>query len=391
MLRTELAKQVRTRAEAAFLLSGIIHVILFIVILFYPKEDTLVTKDQNVSVEWVKDVPKPELKRKEQLKQPTEPKFTSRILARDVENKLSKSSPNDLTEVIKKSERIVYRNVEMQNAEEAKLTPRVMTDARIADAEGSKISRVISARGPIDGDGEVTNRVRVRGHGDGLSLVDSYGDGTEDGMSGGGGTGMGIKDRLGMIDFLKEKSGPQQVVYCLDISASMSAVGLKKLDLAIEAIRDSLMMLDENDQFGIITFANTTDRMSKRMLPATMLNVEKAFKYLQEFTSEKTKKNLGTDLLGAIEVALQFNPSVIMLVTDGQPTPAPGSKRRVVTNYKEIIHIVKKKNVNKARIYTVGLEMELNRSLGARLLVTLANSSGGKFKIIEGSELLTFE
>ena len=392
MLRTELANQMRTRAIAAFLLATIMHVFLAIGILFYPKEREPVTKDQNVSVVWVKDVPKPELKRREQLKPPTEPKFKSRILARDAEKKLSKASPNELTEVIKKSERIEYRNVEMQKAEEAKITPWIMTDARIADAEGSNISRVISARGPIDGDGEVTGRVRVRGHGtDGLSLIDSYGTGTEDGMSGGGGTGMGINDQLGLIDFLKEKSGPQQVVYCLDISASMSAAGLKKLALAIDAIRDSMLMLDENDQFNIVAFANTTDRMSDNMLPATPRNVENAFKYLRKFTPAKTKTNVGTDLLGVIEVALQFNPSVIMLVTDGQPTPAPSSKRRVVTNREEIIRTVKARNANRASIYTVGLEMTLNVSPGAKLLVALANNSGGKFRIIEGKELLRFE
>ena len=183
MLRPELASQIRTRARAAFLISIIFHVLLAIVYLFYPKEYEQIAKDQTVPVEWVKDVPKPELKRKEQLKPPTEMKMKSRILARNVENKLSKSSPNEIAEAIEKSKRVVYRNVEMQNAEEAKITPWVMTDARIADAEGSRISRVISARGPIDGDGELTGRVRARGHGSGLSLVDSYGVGTDGGMS----------------------------------------------------------------------------------------------------------------------------------------------------------------------------------------------------------------
>ena len=396
MLKPELASQIRARGRAAFLLSIIFHILLAIVYLFYPREYELIAKDQTVPVEWVKDVPKPELKRKERLKPPVELKMKSRILARKVENKLSKSSPNEIAEVIEKSKRVVYRNVEIQDAEEAKLTPWVMTDARIADAEGTKISKVISARGPIDGEGEITGRVRAKGRGNGLSIVDSYGTGTEDGMSGGGGTGMGIKDPLGMIDFLKEKSGQQQVVYCLDISASMSAAGLRKLDLAIEAIKDSLIMLDEDDQFNIVTFANTTGQMNKSMLYATVSNLEGAFKYLQQFTSAKTRDNLGTDLLSAIEAALQFNPSVIMLVTDGLPTPAPSASRRAREDRfkpEMIIHTVKTKNVNNASIYTIGLEMEFNRenkSLGARLLVSLANTNSGKFKIIDSSELIRY-
>ena len=79
------------------------------------------------------------------------------------------------------------------------------------------------------------------------------GQGGGDGLLGGGGVD-GIADRLGIIDFLNELNGPKDVVYCLDITASMVAAGMKKLPLAVNALKDSVMMLGDEDKFNIVTF-----------------------------------------------------------------------------------------------------------------------------------------
>ena len=100
----------------------------------------------------------------------------------------------------------------------------------------------------------MTGRVRAAGRGrGGLGLIERYGTGDGDGSGGDGGGGgfLGIPegwdkigDQLGMINFIRELSGPQQVVYCLDVSASMSAAGLRKLELSTESIRDALLMTE---------------------------------------------------------------------------------------------------------------------------------------------------
>ena len=129
--------------------------------------------------------------------------------------------------------------------------------------------------------------------------------------------------------------------------------------MSTESIRDALLMLKEEDHFNIITFASTTKKMSDSMLPANLQNIEKSFKYLRKFTPQSTRNNLGTDLLGAIDLSLQFNPSVIVLVTDGLPTPGRVKSRQIETAPDKIIKAVKTKNVNHASIYVIGLEMTL--------------------------------
>ena len=393
------AKQIRNRIQSAFMLSIIIHIAFALMLMFYPKKYTDIGQDETIPVEWVKGLPKPELKQREQqLKQPVKPKMDpERKVGREA--KMMLASPNEVAEVIEKSKRPVNKSVEMNTAQPAEFIPWVMSDAELPDAEASNISWMVSAPGYGDGDGRVTGRVRAAGHGrGGLGLIERYGTGDGDGSGDGGGGGfLGIPegwdkigDQLGMIDFIRERSGPQQVVYCLDVSASMSAAGLRKLELSTESIRDALLMLGEEDHFNIITFASTASKMSDSMLPATLQNIEKSFKYLRKFNPRSTKQNLGTDLLGAIDLSLQFNPSVIVLVTDGLPTPGRVKSRQIETDPDKIIKAVEAKNVNHASIYVVGLEMTLRKSPGANLLIALAKHNNGRAKLIGGKELVNY-
>ena len=85
---------------------------------------------------------------------------------------------------------------------------------------------------------------RVRAKGDGMGRFRGDGQGGGDGLLGGGGR-SGTSDRLGLIDFLGEFGGPKDVVYCLDVSASMQAAGLNKLELAVNSLKDSALMLGD--------------------------------------------------------------------------------------------------------------------------------------------------
>ncbi|MBC8231244.1 VWA domain-containing protein [bacterium] len=389
-------RRIKYRLRSSFSISIILHIIFLLVLLFYPRKYTAIRQDVSIPVDWIENVPKPELKRKEQLKQPIEKQNNpERRVGREAANKLQ--SQFDINEVIKRSKRIPQKNVEINKSEDAKFIPWVMSDADLPDSEASNISRLVSSNGPTDGDGEVTGRMRVKGRGGGLWIVESYGKGDGDG-SGDGGSGIlgipegwdKISDRFGMIDFLKELSGPQQVAYCLDVSASMQAAGLKKLDLAKDAIHDSLWMLKDTDSFNIITFAGVTVQMNNQMLPANVQNTKKASKYLEKFTPTSIANNRGTDLLGAIKLALKSNPSVIVLITDGLPAGSAVKNRQIETNPGNIIKAVQEQNVNHASIYVVGLEITLKESPGASLLIALAEDNNGRTKLISDEQLVEY-
>ena len=221
---------------------------------------------------------------------------------------------------------------------------------------------------------------RFRGDGQG---------GSDGGLLGGGGKD-GSADRLGIIDFLDEFGGPKDVVYCLDVTASMQAAGMKKLPLAINALKDSVMMLGNSDKLNIVAFSDTAKPMSESMLPANPANIKRVLKYLDRFTPKSIQGNLDTNILSAIKSALTFEPTVVVLITDGLPQVDEGAYVQIETNTQKILDVVREHNRNNAAIYVVALEIDLKLSRGAKLLVSLAEEYGGKIKAIDGGQLFEF-
>ena len=210
------------------------------------------------------------------------------------------------------------------------------------------------------------------------------GDGGGDGLLEGGGH-SGMNDPLGMIKYLNSLDGPQDVVYCLDISASMQAAGLNKLSLAINAVKDSVLMLGSDDKFNIIPFSSNARMMSERLLEANELNIKRALNYLDTFTPETIQYNTGTNILAALDRALKDDSSVIFLVTDGLPTTISG--KDIETDTETILEYVRQRNTKKARIFVVALEVDPIRSPGGHLLTSLAYEHNGEIKLV-GSEKL---
>ena len=359
--------------------------IVGIVYLFLPINQFSHEQEDAYAVDLLDD---PDAPRKRKLK--PKPPLTKKLydpdqqLARDAEDRKIETTRNRLDEVMKLSPRVVLEDVEVNKAPLSETIPDVMTDAQLRDAEASNLSRLISQPGQTDGRGIVTGRVRARGDG-GMGRFRGDGQGGGDGLLGGGGAD-GIADRLGIIDFLNELNGPKNVVYCLDVSASMQAAGLKKLELAIGSIKDSVMMLGSGDTLNLITFSTHAKAMHKKMLPANASNIERALKYLNRFTPKSIHGNVGTNILAALEAALTFDSSVIVLVTDGLPTAVDGYS--IETSTQKILDIVRERNDhNNAAIYVVALEIDLKRSRGAELLVSLAEEHNGQIKAL-GTDLL---
>ena len=388
------AKFNKIRRRSAILVALIFHLIMGIVYVLIPHKE-VVKDSEHITVEWVKEPPRPEIKT---IK--TKPPLKMEVykpdenLARRSKEKLLESSRHKLTEVARLSQRIVRENLDVTTAPLTEKMPDVTTDADLRESERSDIGRPVSLR--ADGQGKVTGRMRVRGQRSGLDMVDSLGD-SRDGLIGGGGSPgaakklkklPNIKDKLGIIEFIEEAEGPQRVVFCLDISASMQAAGLRKLQLAIEAIREALSSLDEDDSFNIITFKADVKLGKRQLAPVTEKNIETVSKYLDRFTPESIANNLGTNLLATIETALEINPSIIVLVTDGLPTA--GLHNNIEIDSTTILETVKAKNVNGASFYIVALEINLKRSPGAALLVDLVEQNNGEIKVVDYTQLVKY-
>ena len=163
-------------------------------------------------------------------------------------------STGEMRIVVEAKDRIIFKNRDRQKAPSAEKIPDLMTAAKLRDAEASNLEHLLANPGETGGRGKVTGRDRMRGQRDGMDLVDSLGDSAE-GLLGGGGN-PGIADPLDIINFLSEFGGPQKVVFCLDVSASMSVPGLgrQKMELATSSIKDAMLALDDDDHFNIITF-----------------------------------------------------------------------------------------------------------------------------------------
>ena len=380
----------KLRRRSAIMVALILHLIIGIIYVLIPRDEAVRDRD-HIWVEWVKEPPRPEvktIKTKPPLKM--EVRKPDEDLALRLKEKLLESSRNKLTEVARLSQRIVRENLDVTTAPLTEKLPDAMTDVDLRESERSDIGRPVSLR--ADGQGKVTGRVRVRGQRSGLDMVDSLGD-SKKGLIGGGGSpgmlkklGKIPKDKLGIIDFIEEAEGPQQVVFCLDISASMQAAGLRKLELAIEAIKEALASLDEDDSFNIITFHANAKLRKRKLAPVTEKNVETVSKYLDRFTPEGIAKNQGTNLLETIETALEVNPSIIVLVTDGLPTTGPFGNIEIDPT--KILEAVKAKNVNGASIYIVALEIDLEHSPGAGLLVDLVEQNSGEIKVVDYKQLV---
>ena len=373
------AQRRKNRIRSVVLLSLILHMIIAIVYLFLPLNQLAEEDTDLFAVDLLNDLDAPK-KRKQKPKPPLTKKLLdpNQKLARDAMDRKIEAARNKIDEVVKLSPRVVLEDVEVNKAPLSEVIPDVMTDAQLRDAEASNLSRLVSQPGRTDGRGIVTGRVRAKG--DGMGRFRGDGQGGGDGLLGGGGK-SGTSDRLGIIDFLGEFGGPKDVVYCLDVSASMQAAGLNKLELAVNSLKDSVLMLGDEDTLNVVAFSTQANAMHREMLPANAANIERTLRYLDKFTPERIQSNVGTNILAALETALILDASVIVLVTDGLPTTVKGGSF-IEINTQKILDAVREQNRNNAAIYVVALEIDLRRSPGAQLLVSLAEEHNGKIKVI---------
>lgn len=386
------------RLQSSMIISIVLHVIIGIIMGYFIKTEYK-PEEEFIKVEWVPPPPveiKPhrsmpkELPKVEVSKQKTPSKPSSKTVRR---------SAHEIPEVIEKSSEIVLESVEINRGVKiSDILPLVTTTAKF-DTE-TKTHETISAPRATPkmiatpGAGRKSDRLRAAGASNyqGLADADVFGRGRQ---YTGTGIGSGIGDEFADVgteapkyvdieELKKESPGDifgigkyvdkgrnerenQDVVYVLDLSSSMRG---KKVELAKQALRDALAMLREDDQFNIVAFNNHARLYSDEILPVTQKTLKQAYSYL-----DSAKIHRGTNLSSALEMALEFSASTVVVISDGDPT-------RGITDTEELLNRVRKLNRSRARIMAIGIGRG-HSSEGIRLLTKLAQQNNGEIRLID--------
>lgn len=187
-------------------------------------------------------------------------------------------------------------------------------------------------------------------------------------------TTRGGKPKSRLILFIERMEGPQNIIYCIDLSSSMNALGIGNFRIVVNLIQDSLRALEAHDRFNIFTFGARTLFYKPDIIPVTENNVEQAIKFLTQLGPGNIPSNFETDLFTALEQSERVNPSIIVLFSDGLPTiEAPGMKN--------IMNNISPENRD-GKLFTMTINMDETYP-GAVLMKKLAEKSEGEFWLVE--------
>ncbi|XP_069721946.1 inter-alpha-trypsin inhibitor heavy chain H4 isoform X2 [Phaenicophaeus curvirostris] len=161
---------------------------------------------------------------------------------------------------------------------------------------------------------------------------------------------------------------PKNVIFVIDRSGSMEG---RKIQQTRDALQKVLQDLRPGDHFGFITFNNAVVEWNRSLLPATAENVASAVEFVQTLLASG-----GTDINRALLSAVSLldkaeglperSVSMIILLTDGQPTYGE-------TNVEVIQENIKKAVNGKYSLFCLGFGFDV----GYKFLEKMALSNGG--------------
>ncbi|KAL0978027.1 hypothetical protein UPYG_G00164960 [Umbra pygmaea] len=146
---------------------------------------------------------------------------------------------------------------------------------------------------------------------------------------------------------------PKNVVFIIDRSGSMSG---RKIEQTREALLKILGDLAEDDHFGLITFDSFVSPWKNELLQANQRNLEAAKSFAQEIrdrgaTDINAAVLKGTDMLN--RHPREGTASILILLTDGDPTSGVTNLELIQKNVKEAID-------SKFPLYCLGFGMDVN-------------------------------
>lgn len=150
---------------------------------------------------------------------------------------------------------------------------------------------------------------------------------------------------------------PKDITFVLDTSGSMAG---DKLEQARRALRFCIDNLNEQDRFEIIRFSTEVEPLFHHVKDADENNRRQAHDFVR-----KLKPMGGTDIDGALQQALASwetssnRPSVIVFLTDGQPTVGTIDEFQIVRTIQSRIA----PHANAPRIFCFGIGHDVNTRL----------------------------
>ena len=167
------------------------------------------------------------------------------------------------------------------------------------------------------------------------------------------------------LDAELAEAPPREIVFLVDTSGSMSGAPTKKVK---ETMHHFLRRTKPNDTLQVITFASWADKLFKKSVPATQMNIEHALNFTQQ-----VQGGGGTEMLKAIKLVLNepVDPErvrIVVMLTDGY-----------IGNEAEIIAEVDKRAGDQIRFWAIGVGSSPNHYL----IDGVAKHGGGMAKVLE--------
>ncbi|KAM9536020.1 inter-alpha-trypsin inhibitor heavy chain H3-like isoform 8-T8 [Salvelinus alpinus] len=162
---------------------------------------------------------------------------------------------------------------------------------------------------------------------------------------------------------------PKNVVFIIDRSGSMHG---RKMEQTREALLKILGDLAEDDHFGLITFDSSVSTWRKELLPANQDNLEAAKSFARHI-HERGATDINAAVLEGTAM-LNRHPkegsvSLLILLTDGDPTTGETNLEKIHKNIKEAIG-------KKFPLYCLGFGMDVNFDFLEKM--ALENSGVGR-------------
>ena len=168
--------------------------------------------------------------------------------------------------------------------------------------------------------------------------------------------------RLGIHDILPSTAKPLRVVYCLDVSGSMSDAMLRDV---IYETQISIRGLSVESRVSIVKFAGIADAFDDDgLISIREIDLTEVARYIERRLGGS--RSQGTRFLPPLNEAYRHNPTDIVLITDGKASEPEYSVQRAV----------RASGNSSTRLYVIGINVGAG-SPEARFLSSLAEATDG--------------
>ena len=152
----------------------------------------------------------------------------------------------------------------------------------------------------------------------------------------------------------------RDIVFVVDTSGSMSG---SKMEQTKKAFEFFVSRLNENDRFGIISFASNVTSWQPQLLPVTAENRNVAREFIQQLYA-----NGGTNINGSLLSALDLfdkaegRTRTLVFLTDGEASTGVTDSNSIVSNFNAA-------NTGQVRTFTLGVGSSVNTALLNKLAI----------------------